>query len=113
MFTTKLLNFGFKNLNINNTTNITNVFYIIKRHQMYNKINFNNFIEYNQPMIIEYTPNKINIEYLVGCCEKNCTKCKFSNNYDKNAKDCCGKDCYYCPDNIIKTNKKILKVKNT
>ena len=101
MFFSRVLNITTNNFNK------TNLFYIFKRYQTQNKKNFYNFIEYNQPMIIEYTPQSINIEYLVGCCEKECKKCKFSSKYDEKAKECCGNDCKFCPD--IKT--KYIKTK--
>lgn len=79
-----------------------NAFYTLKRYHMYDKITYYDEIKSKKPLIIEYTPQNINIEYLVGCCEKECKKCKFSNKYDENAKECCGNDCNYCPDKITK-----------
>jgi len=78
--------------------NKSNVFYTLKRYHMHDKIFYNNSSEFNKPIIIEYTPQNINVEYLVWCCGKECKKCKFSNKYDENAKDCCGNNCEYCPD---------------
>lgn len=80
----------------------SNSYYIFKKHYITDKIFYNNSNESKKPLIIEYTPQNINIEYLVGCCEKECKKCKFSNKYDENAKECCGNDCNYCPDKITK-----------
>ena len=80
----------------------SNSYYIFKKHYITDKIFYNNSNESKKPLIIEYTPQNINIEYLVGCCEKECKKCKFSNKYDENAKECCGNNCNYCPDKITK-----------
>lgn len=81
-----------------NCINKPNVFYIIKRFYMHDKITCYDEIESKKPLIIEYTPQSISIEYLIGCCERECKKCKFSSNYDKDAKECCGNDCKFCPD---------------
>lgn len=78
--------------------NKSNVFYTLKRYHMHDKIFYYNSSKFNKPIIIEYTPQNINIEYLVWCCGKECKKCKFSNKYDENAKECCGNNCEYCPD---------------
>jgi hypothetical protein len=92
---------SFSRLN-NNLLIKSNSYYIFKKHYITDKIFYNNSNESKKPLIIEYTPQNINIEYLVGCCEKECKKCKFSNKYDENAKECCGNDCNYCPDKITK-----------
>ena len=53
--------------------------------------------EYNRPIVIEFTPVQIKMEYLADCCESGCEQCPMSPNYNEKSMSCCGRDCVYCP----------------